>query len=69
MNQELFPPTRGQQYNRKATDLPSLQSAISSEVAGWLRLKLSNIEQQQLTRRLRGRIKPAPSSADDTTNA
>ena len=41
----------GEQYNRKATDLASVQSEISREIAERLRLKLTNAEQQQLIKR------------------
>jgi serine/threonine-protein kinase len=41
----------GEQYNRKATDLLSVQSEISREIAERLRLKLTNAEQQQLAKR------------------
>jgi serine/threonine-protein kinase len=41
----------GGQYTRKVSDLLALQSEISREVADRLRLKLTNIEQQQLAKR------------------
>jgi eukaryotic-like serine/threonine-protein kinase len=41
----------GDQYNRKATDLLAMQTEISREIAGKLRLKLTNTEQQQLAKR------------------
>ena len=40
----------GAQYNRKASDLLSMQTVISGEIAKKLRLKLTNAEQQQLAR-------------------
>ena len=41
----------GEHYNRKASDLLALQSEVSREIAGKLRLKLTNAEQQQLVKR------------------
>jgi TolB-like protein/DNA-binding winged helix-turn-helix (wHTH) protein/Tfp pilus assembly protein PilF len=41
----------GEQYNRKASDLPAVQADISREIADKLRLRLTTGEQQQLGRR------------------
>ena len=41
----------GQQYNRKTTDLPTVQADISREIAQALRLHLTPVTQQQLARR------------------
>jgi serine/threonine protein kinase/tetratricopeptide (TPR) repeat protein len=41
----------GEQYNRKLTDLVSLQGEIARDVSEKLRLRLTSTEQQQLTRR------------------
>jgi TolB-like protein len=41
----------GEQYNRKLTDLPSLQSEIARDVSEKLHLRLTSTEQQRLTSR------------------
>ena len=41
----------GEQYNRKLSDVLSLEEEISKEIAGKLRLRLSGNEQKHLTRR------------------
>jgi TolB-like protein/lipoprotein NlpI len=41
----------GEQYNRKATDLLSIQSDIARDVASTLRLKLTSADQQQFAKR------------------
>jgi serine/threonine protein kinase/Tfp pilus assembly protein PilF len=46
----------GEQYNRKGTDLLTVQSEISREIVEQLRLKLTNAEQEQLARR--GTVNP-----------
>jgi serine/threonine-protein kinase len=41
----------GEQYNRRAGDLLAVQSEISREIAGQLRMRFTNAEQMQLTKR------------------
>ncbi len=41
----------GEQFNRKAADLQTVQSEISKEIAGKLRLKLTGEEENRLTKR------------------
>jgi serine/threonine-protein kinase len=41
----------GEQYNRRAGDLLAVQSEISREIAGQLRARLTNAEQQQIAKR------------------
>ena len=41
----------GEQYNRRAGDLLAVQSEISREIAGQLRARLTNAEQQQMAKR------------------
>lgn len=42
----------GEQYNRNATDLLAVQSEISREIMQRLRLKLTNVDEQQLAQRI-----------------
>src|SRR5205809_6918840 len=41
----------GEQYNRKEPDLLAIQAEISTEIAQALRLRLTQVEQQQLAQR------------------